>query len=139
MVRDLVGTLDRERRATRDPNAVAVLLTAHQPTKGMLQEARDAGTVETFTGPIPAVQILSVEELFSGQTISVPAMYDSVTAAAAGRQRGKQLNAFIDPREIARQRRFFFQISGGKDEAKQQPLPLNARTTVMPERLRGVA
>ena len=39
MVRDLGGTVQTQRRLTKDDKAIGVLLTAHEPTKRM----RDAG------------------------------------------------------------------------------------------------
>lgn len=139
MIRDLAGTLERERRLTKDPNAIAVFVCAHKPTKGMIQEARQMGTVDTFTGPIPALQILSVSDIFDGATIRVPAMYDSVTAAAAGRARGKTKASFIDPRELTRQRQFFFEIAGGLSDSSQGRSPANRSEHVMPERVSRVA
>ena len=56
MIRDLAGTLERVRRETADPNAIAVFVCAHEPSKGMLAEARSAGFVETHIGPFPAIQ-----------------------------------------------------------------------------------
>lgn len=115
MIRDLVGTLERERKDTDDPNAIAVFVCAHTPTRGMREEARKAGYVETSTRRVPAVQILSVTDIFNGQTIDVPALFDTVSAAAAGRTRGAA-HQFRDPREIQRQRAMFFSFKGGKNE-----------------------
>ena len=139
MIRDLAGTLERERRQTKDGNAIAVFVCAHEPTKGMVQEARSAGTVDTFTGPIPAVQILSVKDVFEGETIRVPAIYDSVSAAAAGRSRGKSTVGFVDPRELARQRQFFFEIAGGQKNNSQVRLPIDLPKQVMPDRVTNAA
>lgn len=132
MIRDLAGTLDRERRQTKDPKAIAVFVCAHEPTKGMIREARSMGTIETFTGPVPALQILSVQDIFNGETIRVPAMYDSITAAAAGRSGRGARGAFIDPRELVKQRQFYFEISGGRSVAPKQ---MELAAHLMPRRL----
>ncbi|ARE40875.1 Type III restriction-modification system methylation subunit [Rhodovulum sp. P5] len=136
MIRDLVGTLDRERRETRDPDAIAVFVCAHEPSRGMLNEARQAGTIETATGPFPAVQILTVREIFEGAAIRVPALFDSVAAAAAGRQRGRSASGFVDPRELARQRAMLFTFDGtgpsvaaARPEA-DRPMPAQLRMAV---------
>ncbi|WP_395543402.1 site-specific DNA-methyltransferase [Neotabrizicola sp. sgz301269] len=111
MVRDLVGTLARERQMTGDPDAIAVLVTARAPTGGMIDEARRAGRVETALGEMQAVQILSVADIFAGRTIQVPLMLNTVTAATIGRQKGRG-TAYLDPREIFRQRQMLFTFSG---------------------------
>ncbi|WP_158972404.1 site-specific DNA-methyltransferase [Chachezhania sediminis] len=134
MIRDLVGTLERERRFTEDPNAIAVFVCAEPATKGMLEEARHAGKILTDFGEYPAVQILSIEEIFGGSSIRVPFLFDVVTAAAAGRRRPGQKSAFLDPRELARQRQFLFSFGGGKGEAEQ--IPLFQEQPVMPAQVR---
>ncbi|WP_424833003.1 DNA methyltransferase [Ruegeria sp.] len=131
MVRDLIGTLERERRETSDPNAIGVFISAHKPSKGMLEEARKAGYVETFIGRIPAIQILTVDDIFEGKTIKVPALYDTISAAAAGRSGSRRNIQFKDPQEILRQRSMFFSFKGGADRHKDEP--------VMPDRVTKVA
>ncbi|MDF3906143.1 DNA methyltransferase [Paracoccus sp. AS002] len=113
MVRDLVGTLQRERQRTDDPTSVAVMICAHEPTEGMRREALSAGAVETFIGPIPAVQILSIKDVLAGATVRVPAMYDSLSAAAGGRRKARTSAGYADPAEISRQRQMLFSIPGG--------------------------
>lgn len=132
MVRDLAGTLQRERDRTDDPSAVAVLICAHEPTEGMRREALAAGTVETFIGPVPALQILSINDVLEGKTVRVPAMYDSLSAAAGGRRRGKGRTGYSDPTEIARQRQMLLSIPGSSRPASRQ------RDEVMPESIRKV-
>lgn len=67
MVRDLRGTLEREKAA------MGLLVTLRPPTKGMRDEAREAGLYEPegidalFGDPIPRIQVLSVEELLAGK------------------------------------------------------------------------
>jgi site-specific DNA-methyltransferase (adenine-specific) len=130
MVRDLVGTLQRERRMASSPHDIAVLVTAHQPTSGMLDEARKAGKVETLHGEISAVQILSVADIFAGRTVQVPLMLNTVTAAAQGRRKGREA-AYIDPREIFRQRQMLFSFAGTQ--------ATSARPQVMPEQRQRTA
>lgn len=120
MVRDLAGTLHRERDRTRDPSAIAVLICAHEPTEGMRREALAAGTVETFIGAVPAVQILSINDVLEGKTVRVPAMYDSLSAAAGGRRRGKATAGYSDPTEIARQRQMLLSIPGSRQPVSEQ-------------------
>ncbi|MGA0613429.1 DNA methyltransferase [Paracoccus sp. KR1-242] len=110
MVRDLVGTLRRERERTHDHTAVAVMICAHEPTDGMRREALSAGTVEMAIGPVPAVQILSIREVLEGKTIRVPVMHDSLSAAAAGRQKPRSGVGYIAPEDLLRQRSMLFSI-----------------------------
>jgi len=128
MVRDLAGTLARERSMTNDPTAIAVMVCAREPTEGMLQEARRVGSVETMFGKIPALQILSARDIFAGKTIQVPLMFDSISAGASQRRRGKSGVGFVDPREIFRQRQMLLAVS--------TPTTLGAiADTVLPQRL----
>ncbi|AKO97600.1 MULTISPECIES: DNA methyltransferase [Marinovum] len=112
MVRDLGGTVETQRRLTRDDKAIGVLICAHEPTKGMRDAAREFGKIDTFIGQIPAVQIITVAEMFAGATINVPAMLDTVTAAAIGRKKSK-LDAYRKPRDLT-QREMMLPIKGGK-------------------------
>lgn len=115
MVRDLGGTLETQRRLTKDPQAVGVLICAHEPTQGMRDAARSFGKVETMFGDIPAVQIITIAEMFDGRTIDVPLMLDTVTAAALGRK-AKTIDAFRKPIDMS-QREMMLPISGGKAAA----------------------
>ncbi len=123
MIRDLVGTLQREREETDDPQSIGIFICAHKPSKGMYDEARMAGYVETFIGRIPAIQVLTVEDLFAGNTIKVPAIYDTISAAAAGRARGKSAGQFIDPAEVLRQRHMLFSFEGGGGQKRVEVMP----------------
>lgn len=131
MIRDLIGTLERERRETSDPSAIGIFLSAHKPSKGMIEEARKAGYVETFIGRIPAIQILTVDDIFEGKTIKVPALYDTISAAAAGRSGSRRSIQFKDPQEILRQRSMFFSFKGGASGGKEE--------SVMPKQVSRVA
>lgn len=97
----------------------------------MLEEARKAGYVETFIGRIPTIQILTVDDIFEGKTIKVPALYDTISAAAAGRSGSRRSIQFKDPQEILKQRSMFFSFKGGLSHREDD--------LVMPDRLTNVA
>lgn len=67
MVRDLRGTLEREGAA------IGVLLLAHEPTRGMLQEAREAGAYVWEGRTFPRLQILTAAQVISGERPQWPA------------------------------------------------------------------
>jgi len=67
MLRDLVGTVTRERAD------LGVLITFTKPTRPMETEAADAGFyVSPMGGKHPKVQILTIEQLLSGKGIDYP-------------------------------------------------------------------
>lgn len=59
MVRDLRGTVEREKAA------VGILLLAHKPTKGMLDEAAKAGAYTWGGRSYPKLQILTVDDILA--------------------------------------------------------------------------
>uniref|UniRef100_E6PBZ1 Uncharacterized protein n=1 Tax=mine drainage metagenome TaxID=410659 RepID=E6PBZ1_9ZZZZ len=67
MVRDLVGTISREKAE------MGILLTMAQPTGPMLKEAASAGF---YTSPMggkhPTIQILTIADLLDGKGIDYP-------------------------------------------------------------------
>jgi len=128
MVRDLGGTVQAQRRLTKDDKAIGVLICAHEPTKGMRDAARDFGKVDTFFGPIHAVQIITVREMFTGSTINVPDLLDTVTAAAIC-QKKSMTEAFRKPRDLT-QREMMLPIEGGKSEGSIEDVA--ADVPVMP-------
>ncbi|MEM1149285.1 MAG: site-specific DNA-methyltransferase [Pseudomonadota bacterium] len=128
MVRDLGGTVQTQRSLTKDPKAIGVLVCAHEPTKGMRDAARSFGKVETLFGAISAIQIITVEEMFAGKTIDVPAMLDTVAAAAMGRKKPTR-TAFKSPRELA-QREMMLPITGGR--LGEAELPKLEEAPIMP-------
>ncbi len=67
-IRDLVGTLDREKAA------IGVYITLENPTKPMIQEAVSAGHYlsEGWNKQYPKIQILTVEQLLEGAKIDMP-------------------------------------------------------------------
>lgn len=64
MVRDLRGTLERERAD------VALLVSMREPSKEMKLEATRAGhlSVSDSDGPIPRLQLVTIEQIFGGRT-----------------------------------------------------------------------
>jgi len=67
MVRDLVGTVTREKAD------LGVLISFTKPTKPMETEAADAGFyVSPMGGRHPKIQILTIEELLAGKGIDYP-------------------------------------------------------------------
>ncbi len=66
MVRDLKGTLDRERAP------IGIMITLAEPTKSMLTEAAAAGFHETMWGKHPRVQILTIAQLLAGARPNMP-------------------------------------------------------------------
>jgi site-specific DNA-methyltransferase (adenine-specific) len=66
MVRDLKGTMDREKAA------LGIFLTLNKPSKEMVKEAASAGIYETAGQKMPRLQILTAEEVLAGQRPKVP-------------------------------------------------------------------
>ena len=66
MVRDLVGTVTRE-KAT-----FGILLTIHQPTAGMQKEAVVAGIVDVGLSHYPKIQIYTISDYFNGKKADLP-------------------------------------------------------------------
>ena len=75
----------------------------------------------------PAVQIITVKEMFEGATIRVPAMLDTAAPAAIGRKKAA-LSAFGNPRDL-NQREMMLPIEGGRLEGDDQA---SADAPVMP-------
>jgi site-specific DNA-methyltransferase (adenine-specific) len=66
MIRDLGHVVEREGAK------MGVFITLARPSGPMLTEATKAGFYETVYGKFPKLQILTVEELMSGQTAQLP-------------------------------------------------------------------
>jgi len=66
MVRDLIGTVQREKAA------LGIFLCAHEPTKGMLEEAAKAGSYLWGGKSYPKIQILSASALMAGSRPILP-------------------------------------------------------------------
>jgi len=67
-IRDLIGTVEREKAA------IGVFITLKNPSKDMKQEAGDSGYYESeyFNKKYPKIQILTIDELFSGAVVNMP-------------------------------------------------------------------
>jgi len=92
-MRDLIGTLDREKAA------MGVLVTLEPPPGPMRREAVEAGTYRSpgWGRDFPRVQILTIGELLAGQEVNVPRIQQ--TFARAGRIRvgdGHRQAGFLD-------------------------------------------
>jgi site-specific DNA-methyltransferase (adenine-specific) len=66
MVKDLIATVDREKAR------IGVFVTLTPPTKPMEKEAVTAGFYQTDYGKFPKIQILTIEDLFSGKKPHMP-------------------------------------------------------------------
>ena len=68
LIRDLVGTIDREEAP------IGVFVTLEEPTRPMKQEAAQAGFYHSdlWEQDYPRVQILTIEELLNGAQIQMP-------------------------------------------------------------------
>lgn len=66
VMRDLRGTVEREKAA------IGVLLLAHEPTWGMLQEVAGAGSYRWGGDVFPKLQILTVKQLLAGHQPKLP-------------------------------------------------------------------
>ena len=90
-VRDLKGTLERERAA------IAVLITLQEPTKPMKTEAVAAGFYDSehFKGQYPQIQILTIRELLAGAKVKFPqAGMNATFKPAPKKHRGEQQELF---------------------------------------------
>jgi DNA modification methylase len=65
-LRDLRGVMARE------DAAIGVLLSLEPPTRAMKQEAASSGFFQTAWGKHPRLQLLTIEEFFSGKSIDYP-------------------------------------------------------------------
>jgi hypothetical protein len=87
-VRDLIGTVERERAA------IGVLITLEPPTRAMLKDAAEAGhhKSENFADKVPRIQILTIEQLLSGARIEFPHMQLETFKAAPKAKRARAEN-----------------------------------------------
>lgn len=83
-VRDLVGTVGRERAAG------GPFLTLAEPTKEMRREAAAAGFFDTGFGTHPRVQIMTIRELLAGMKPDLPPLGRNEGFRRAPRERGPQ-------------------------------------------------
>lgn len=87
-IRDLVGTVEREKAA------LGVLVTLHEPTRHMREEAASAGF---YTAPwdssvqVPKIQILTIAEILAGKKIDYNPVHQApATFKQAPKHRGPQ-------------------------------------------------
>jgi site-specific DNA-methyltransferase (adenine-specific) len=66
MVRDLGGVMERDR------HRIGLFLCAAAPTRGMAEEARSHGLIETEFGRFPALQIFTLADLFQDRHPRLP-------------------------------------------------------------------
>ena len=79
MIRDLAHVVDREKAK------IGVFITLAESTGPMRTEAVKAGYYETIYGKYPKVQILTIEELFSGKQPNIP-LVDSASFKKAPKE-----------------------------------------------------
>lgn len=77
MVRDLAHVVDREQAK------IGVFITLTEPTKPMQVEAVKAGFYETDYGKYPKLQIITIEQLLTGQKPQMPLLDPSAFRKAA--------------------------------------------------------
>ncbi len=87
-VRDLVGTIDREKAE------IGVLITLEEPSKPMVKEAVEAGFYKSpnFDKPVPRIQIRTIEELLAGRGIDYHRMAEATLKAAPKAKAAKAEN-----------------------------------------------
>ena len=85
-VRDLKGVLDREKAE------IGVLITMHEPTQPMKEEAASTGFYEApgWKKSYPKLQMLTIEEILNGKQIDMPPLGEvNVTFKKAEKVEGK--------------------------------------------------
>ncbi len=90
MIRDLVGTLQRERAE------IGIFLTLTPPTRPMIAEAATAGLYEEDGfAPVPRLQIVTIEEALAlrDRSVRLPARRDDTFKRAAREEDGKAQGA----------------------------------------------
>ena len=84
MIRDLKGTLDREKAS------IGLFITLTEPTREMAKEAVASGFYETGGMKFPRLQILSIKDLFDGRKPQVPFGFsEGFKAAPKEREKGQ--------------------------------------------------
>lgn len=91
-IRDLVGTLDREKAA------MGVFLTLEEPTSAMLTEAITAGSYNSpgWNQNYPRVQILTVGDLLKGAKVNMPPAHATFKKAERVKEEGGQQKGLFD-------------------------------------------
>jgi site-specific DNA-methyltransferase (adenine-specific) len=88
MIRDLAHVVDREKAK------IGVFITLAEPTKPMQTEAVKTGFFETPYGKYPKLQLLTIQQLFSGMKPDIPLIDPSVFKKAAVELMTKQEQLF---------------------------------------------
>lgn len=91
-IRDLVGTLDREKAA------MGIFLTLEEPTRDMRTEAIAAGYYNSpgWNQNYPKVQILTVGELLRGAKVNMPPTHATFKKAERVKDEGPQQKGLFD-------------------------------------------
>ena len=83
--------------ATREGAACAILITRNEPTKPMVQEAKEAGTFkpEMFQ-PFDKLQIVTVQQILDGERMNLPLMEEVTKKAQKVKIGNEQPNLLLD-------------------------------------------
>jgi site-specific DNA-methyltransferase (adenine-specific) len=84
MVRDLKGTMEREKAA------LGLFLTLNSPSREMTKEAAAAGLYETGGLKVPRLQVLTAREILEGKRPKIPFGYSEGFRQAARENTDKQ-------------------------------------------------
>lgn len=106
MVRDFRGVLEREKAE------MGLFICLNKPTKAMQVEAASAGVADTVHGDLPKLQIVAIEEWFSGKLPKLPPLEHLPSAAFATARRRTPVKA---KRPDQTQPEFTYTFVGDKD------------------------
>jgi site-specific DNA-methyltransferase (adenine-specific) len=84
MIRDLKGTMDREKAP------MGIFVTLAEPTREMTKEAASAGFYETGGLKYPRIQIVTIKELLAGEKVDRPFGYSEGFKKAAREREDRQ-------------------------------------------------
>ncbi|MEX2480207.1 MAG: restriction endonuclease [Gammaproteobacteria bacterium] len=119
-VRDLIGTMHTQ------GDQLGLMITLHNPTDAMDRAAKEAGTLEAFNKPRPAVQIFTVAQLLAGLRPNLPPVLDIIaTAAAARRASAKKAPKAPTPADIRKSPPLKLPITGGRSRELQDVLDID--------------
>ena len=91
VIRDLRGVIERESAAA------GILITLEEPTKPMLQEAREAGQFNSdYVAALDRLQIVTVQEILDGRRIPVQVNAEVAKRAARGKLDDTQKEPFTE-------------------------------------------
>lgn len=89
VLRDLYGTVEREKAAA------GILITLEDPTRPMLQEAKQAGQFKGDFATFDRLQIVTVKDILENKRMNLP-MYAEVVKKAQSDSGAKQTSLFED-------------------------------------------